>query len=177
VKDHTRLHPVVAGDDPARDPAQALAVFCREAEGHGLKVMLDLVVDSVARDSVLAERHPDWFAREPDGAPRPPRRGDPPDPRGGPAWGDLAEIDCGHESRRAAQIDFWTDLVATWLDAGVRGFRCQAAHRVPVDVWRTILSRARARSHDVLFAADSLGAPIEATEALAPAGFDYTIPG
>jgi len=173
VKDHARLHPVVAGDDPARDPAQALAAFCREAEGHGLKVMLDLVIDSVARDSVLAERHPDWFAREPDGELRPPRRGDPLDPRGGPAWGDLAEIDYGHESRRAAQIDFWTDFVATCLDAGVRGFRCQAAHRVPVDVWRAILSRARTRTADVLFAADSLGAPIEATEALAPAGFDY----
>ncbi|WP_241503703.1 maltotransferase domain-containing protein [Ferruginivarius sediminum] len=173
TKDHERLHPIVAGDRPDRDPAEALAGFCREAKAHGLKVMLDLVADSVARDSVLAGAHPDWFVREPDGALRPPRQGDPLDPRGGPAWGDLAEIDYGHERQRAEQIRFWADFVATYLEAGISGFRCQAAHRVPVAVWKEIIAHGKGGLPDAVFAADTLGAAIEDALTLEGAGFDY----
>jgi starch synthase (maltosyl-transferring) len=34
------------------------------AKGHGLSLMIDLVITHRAEDSKLVQRHPDWFVRE-----------------------------------------------------------------------------------------------------------------
>src|SRR3546814_6882938 len=66
VKDYYALNPLFAGR--SRKSADAiLADFVEAAEKRGLAVMMDLVINHTARDSVLAEEHPEWFSRDADG--------------------------------------------------------------------------------------------------------------
>ena len=91
VKDPYRLHPLLAGD--GADPKKLLKGFTKAAGSRDLAVMMDLVINHTAKDSVLASEHPDWFLRDPGGELRSPRAIDPVDPRKFTVWGDLAEID------------------------------------------------------------------------------------
>src|SRR5579883_1363266 len=45
-----------------------LARFVEEAARHGIRVMMDLVVNHTAKDALLVEEHPEWYRREADGA-------------------------------------------------------------------------------------------------------------
>ncbi len=60
-----------------------------------------------------------------------------------------------------------------YLGLGFGGFRCDAAYKVPAEVWRGLTGAAKAAAPDVLFCAETVGAPEEAVLALANAGFDY----
>src|SRR5690606_11246819 len=68
---------------------------------------------------------------------------------------------------------YWVDLVRHHLDLGVRGFRGDAAYKVPAGVWRTLIEAARERRADAVFAAETLGCRIDEVTALAEAGFDF----
>ena len=171
IKDVDRLHPVIAGDSgEAWEPR--LARFCEAAAEHGLSVMVDLVINHTAKDASLVERRPEWFARNPDGTLRSPRAVDPADPRSVTVWGDLAALDYDRSSHRTAQIDYWTALIERYLAAGVRGFRCDAAYQLPVEVWQPLIDAAKKRAPEAVFAAETLGCTLTQAEGLAPAGFD-----
>ena len=92
VKDPYRLHDRFQGS-ASESPDDLIRGFCGRAEQHGMRVMLDLVVNHTAKDSVLAEQHPEWFRREADGSLYSPRAVDPVDPAKVTIWGDLAELD------------------------------------------------------------------------------------
>jgi starch synthase (maltosyl-transferring) len=172
VKDYYSLNPILRG--PSRKSADRLVQdFVTAAGAHGLAVMMDLVVNHTAKDSLLAEAHPAWFAREPDGALRSPRAIDPDDARQVTVWGDLAEIDYADRPARADIVAYWCDLVRHYVGLGFRGFRCDAAYQVPAEVWRQIIAAARAVQPDIVVAAETLGCRPEEVERLRPAGFDY----
>ena len=171
VKDPYRLHPLLAG--AGDDPGKLLGGFTAAAAAHGIAVMMDLVINHTAKDSVLAAEHPDWFLRDPDGELRSPRAVDPVDPRKFTVWGDLAELDYGNEAVRAAQIAHWTKLVEHHLDLGFAGFRCDAAYQVPAEVWRGIIGAAKAKAPGCRFFAETLGCTPEQVLALRGAGFDF----
>ena len=69
------------------------AALQRRREGHGLRVIMDLVVNHTAKDSELAARRPQWFARDARGEIQSPFAVDPDDPEKKTVWGDLAELD------------------------------------------------------------------------------------
>ena len=171
IQDFDRLHPVVAGDDDAPWDAR-LAAFCDAANAHGIRVMVDLVINHAARDSRLVNEHPEWFRRHPGGEIASPGALDPSDPRGMVTWHDLAAIDYERMEHRAAQLAYWTSLVRRYLACGVSGFRCDAAYQVPADFWQPLIAAARADESAIVFAAETLGCPPSDSEALAPAGFD-----
>ncbi len=52
VKDYYRLHPMFQGHR-SKTPDALPGEFLRQAEGHGLAVMMDLVINHTAKDSVL----------------------------------------------------------------------------------------------------------------------------
>src|SRR5262249_34852354 len=56
---------------------------------------------------------------------------------------------------------------------GFGGFRCDAAYKVPAGGWRGLVDSAKAASPDIIFCAETLGAPKDAVMALADAGFGY----
>ena len=184
VKDYYRLNPRFRGAAPAgiagefgagggsRSDDELLRAFTAAAAGQGLRVIMDLVVNHTAKDSELAARRPDWFARGEGGEMRSPSAVDPADPARKTVWGDLAELDY-----RAPQKDeiiaYFADLVRHYVGLGFGGFRCDAAYKVPAEAWRRLIDAARSQGPDIVFCAETLGAPEEDVLALADAGFDY----
>ena len=110
IKDLSRLHPLVQGDSEAA-PETLIQNFTAAAKTQKLAVMLDLVINHSARDSVLAEQHPDWYRHEADGALYSPRAVDPVNPDTVTIWGDLAEFDLHNPQARAGLIALWQDYI------------------------------------------------------------------
>jgi len=172
IKDFGRLHPVVQGDS-REEPDALIRDFAAAAGRSGLRVMVDLVVNHTAKDALLVDEHPHWFRRDQDGQLRSPRAADPLDPRRFTVWGDLAEIDYDDARRRKGQTAFWQGLTGRYLGLGVSGFRCDAAYKVPAEVWTALIADARRANPDCVFAAETLGCTPGQVGALAECGFDY----
>ena len=171
VKDYYRLDPRFRGEEPANDDV-LLRQFTEAARGHGLRVVMDLVVNHTSKDSELVATHPQWFTRDARGNIVSPYATDPADPRTKTVWGDLAELDYRPPQGRQI-LAYFQQLVRHYIELGFGGFRCDAAYKVPAEVWRGLIGAARAACAEVVFCAENLGAPKEAVLALDGAGFDY----
>ncbi|HEY1258553.1 MAG TPA: maltotransferase domain-containing protein [Stellaceae bacterium] len=171
VKDYYRLNPRLRGGE-STDDDRLLSEFTAAAKQSGLRVIMDLVLNHTSKDSELVRRHPDWFAHDATGAILTPSASDPADPRRKTEWGDLAELDY-RGARRDDVVAYFQNVVRHYLGLGFDGFRCDAAYKVPAEVWRALTGAARAAVPDALFCAETVGAPQEAVLALAGAGFDY----
>ena len=175
VKDYYRLHPMFRGG--SRKSADALlGHFTKTAAGHGLRVMMDLVVNHTAKDSGLVKKHPEWFAHDEAGSVSSPYCVDPDEPDNvekRTVWGDLAEIDYENTPDRAGLVAYWQELVRHYAGLGFAGFRGDAAYKVPGEVWAPILAAAREVAPESHFFAETLGCQPEQVEQLAGAGFDY----
>ena len=175
VKDYYRLNPLFQGG--SRQSADALlGRFVEAARAHGLQVMMDLVINHSAKDSVLVDEHPEWFAHEADGSIRSPFAADPDEPDNvekRTVWGDLAEIDYEHTPDREGLIRYWQDLVRHYVKLGFSGFRGDAAYKVPGEVWGPIIAAARELNPQAHFFAETLGCQPEEVTQLHGAGFDY----
>jgi starch synthase (maltosyl-transferring) len=170
LKDLNRLNDLfaVAG----RDADATIKSFIGDAERRGLRVMFDLVVNHTSKDARLVDQHPEWYRRE--GAELySPRVVDPDDTSRMTVWGDLAELDYENRESRQGLIAYWADYVKRLTRLGVHGFRCDAAYKVPGDVWARLIAAAREISPDVVFFAETLGAAPHQMENLRDAGFDY----
>src|SRR5216683_752154 len=171
VKDYYRLNPRFRGGDSGDDDV-LLRRFTDSARGHGLRVIMDLVVNHTSKDSELAASHPGWFARDRHGEFVSPYVTDPADPTRKTVWGDLAELDYRPPQQRHI-LAYFQQLVRHYVGLGFDGFRCDVAYKVPAEVWRGLTEAAKAVSSEVIFCAETVGAPLEAVLALADAGFDY----
>lgn len=174
IKDPYRLHPLFVGEQ-GDDGAASLARFTAEAGRLGLGVMMDLVINHTSKDSLIADEHPEWFRHEADGSLCSPRALDVDDPDNldkATVWGDLAELDYSPRPEREALVRYWKDVVRYYGDLGFRGFRCDAAYKVPPDIWAEIIAAGQATGQRPLFAAETLGCRFEEVQALHAAGFD-----
>src|SRR4029077_13464988 len=143
VKDYYLLNPLFRGETRKDDEA-LLEGFAADCRRHGLVAMMDLVVNHTARDSELVTRHPHWFAHEPGGGVRSPSAIDPADATNVTVWGDLAEIEYRGDGAEAETVAYLQDVVRHYAGLGFRGFRCDAAYKVPARVWRALIGAARA---------------------------------
>lgn len=173
VRDYDLVNNALLPPDHDGDDAALLRSFVEHASGAGLGVVMDLVVNHTSRDSPLAAAHPEWYRRDPRGELVSPSVADSNDARKVTVWGDLAEIDNAGSSDREGLWRFWESLIDGALQLGVGGFRCDAAYKVPVELWRRLMGRARAARPGILFLAETLGASPDQVHALAGAGFDY----
>jgi starch synthase (maltosyl-transferring) len=172
VKDYYAFNPMFIGS-AAETPDRLIEGFCEAARRYGIGVMMDLVVNHTAKDSVLADQHPDWFVHEADGSLASPFAVDPGDTSKRTVWADLAEIDYRERPQRAAIMAYFADVIRHYAKLGIRGFRCDAAYKVSREVWRPLIAAGRAVDPEVVFVAENLGALFEEVEALRGAGFDY----
>lgn len=172
VKDYEALNPLFA-DGADTSPDEPVRRFVAACEERGIGVMMDLVVNHTAKDSIVAAKHPEWFAHEPDGSLASPFAVDPNDTSKRTVWADLAEIDYSERPQRAELIEYFSGFIRHNIKLGVRGFRCDAAYKVPKDVWRALINAGRKEQDDVLFVAENLGSLLEQALALRGAGFDY----
>ena len=171
VKDYYRLNPRFR-DGCQGDDDTLLRGFTEAARAHGLRVTMDLVVNHTSKDSELVASRPHWFAHDAGGNVVSPYATDPADPTQKTVWGDLAEFDYRPPQQRQI-LGYFQELVRHYVELGFRGFRCDAAYKVPAEVWRGLIGDAKAADAEVIFCAENLGGPKEAVLALAGAGFDY----
>jgi len=172
VKDFRRLNPMFlpAGADPSS--LEPLRYALRQIRQMGMKPVMDLVVNHTAKDSPLIQEHPGWYVWE-NGEVVSPYAVDPDDPSKRTVWGDLAEIDNLTHQDREGLWRYWAQLVHEAIDLGFRGFRCDAAYKVPAELWRFLIREAKNKEPDVVFFAETLGAPVEDVVGLKTAGFDF----
>jgi starch synthase (maltosyl-transferring) len=172
-KELMRLNPLFLPAGADASSLEPLREFLREMDEMAMPVMMDLVINHTSKDSPLIEQHPEWFVRDEHGQVVSPFVRDPDDPKKVTVWGDLAEVDNEHSPDRDALWDYWAQLVRESLELGFRGFRCDAAYKVPAALWRKLIDEARRIDPGVEFFAETLGAPKEEVLALKEAGFDY----
>ncbi len=171
VKDYYSLHPLlVAGMEG--DPFEALTDFCRRAKDHGLSVMLDLVLNHTASDALLVAEHPEWYARNHDGSLRHPSCIDPADASRVTVWGDLAELEFWPPPDPEGLQAYFLQVIKFYVDKGIRGFRCDAAYKVPGPFWARLIKAARQLAPDLCFVAETLGCRLPEIKQLHAAGFD-----
>ncbi|NJO55140.1 MAG: alpha-amylase [Rhodospirillales bacterium] len=103
----------------------------------------------------------------------PPFAVDPNDTSKRTVWADLAEINYQDRPERPEIIGYFCDVVRHYTKLGIAGFRCDAAYKVPKEVWRPLIAAGQKVDPDVLFVAENLGGMMEEVDALRSAGFDY----
>jgi starch synthase (maltosyl-transferring) len=171
VADYYRLNPALKGKD-ARPDDEVLAGFVTAASKRGISVMMDLVINHTASDAALVNEHPEWYLRDEAGNVVSPSAIDPDDPENVTVWGDLAEIDYAERPVRAAIVEHFSGIARHYAGIGFRGFRCDAAYKVPGPVWSDLIAAVRAVKPDAFFAAETLGCTLAQVAQLDGAGFD-----
>ncbi len=103
----------------------------QKAHSLGLRVMIDVVYNHTAHDSVLVKEHPDWYHQNAQGEPI----------TTVPEWSDVIDLKYPNPALEAYLIE----TLAGWVQLGVDGFRCDVASFLPVNFW----TRARARCAEI----------------------------
>jgi starch synthase (maltosyl-transferring) len=171
TKDYYRLNPAFSPDGSTEGSLMELVPVIRSIRECGLHPMIDLVINHTAFDSQLVHEHPEWYVRDVHGRIQHPFAVDPDDSSIKTVWKDLAEIDNRGSSNREGLWEYWERLIETYLAIGFEGFRCDAAHQVPVQLWQFLIEKVRRVHPHVVFWAENLGCTVEQTRALREAGF------
>jgi cyclomaltodextrinase / maltogenic alpha-amylase / neopullulanase len=110
------------GVNPEFGTPEDLKRLIAAAHQRGMKVFIDIVANHTAWDSVLIEKHADWYTKDASGRIVPPN----------PDWVDVADLDFSNTELRR----YMTDMTVRWLrDYEIDGFRCDYAAGVPRDFW------------------------------------------
>ncbi len=82
---------------------------------------------------------------------------------------DVGVNHAGGEARLAQEDQY----LRHYAGLGVKGFRCAAAHRAPVGLWRSLIDSTHRTAPGVMFFAETLGGTIDQVKGLRGAGFDF----
>jgi starch synthase (maltosyl-transferring) len=173
VKHHYRINPLFLPPHTETDGLAVLSHTLRGFKELGLWPMMDLVINHTSRDCPLISEHPAWYVHDKHGEIVSPFARDPDDPEKVTVWGDLAEIDNEGSSDRKDLWSFWAELVKRYLQLGFKGFRCDAAYKVPAALWRYLVDEAANIDPEAMFFAETLGCAEEETLALHDAGLHH----
>jgi starch synthase (maltosyl-transferring) len=173
VKHHYRINPQFLPPDTEEDGQAVLAQTLWGFRDLGLWPMMDLVINHTSKDCPLIAKHPAWYVHDEHGDIASPFARDPGNPEKITVWGDLAEIDNERSSDREGLWAYWAGLVKSYLRAGFKGFRCDAAYKVPAALWRFLVEEAAAIDPEALFFAETLGCTEEEALVLHDAGLHY----
>jgi glycosidase len=122
--------------DPAYGTKDDLKTLIRAAHARGFKVIIDIVPNHTAWDSVMMA-HPDFYKHDAQGHIIPPN----------PDWSDVAALDYGNPKLR----EYMTAMLEYWLrEFDLDGFRCDAAGMVPTAFWDQARPRVESVKPDVL---------------------------
>lgn len=119
-----------------------LKQLVEQAHALGLKVILDLVANHTAWDSVLLQQHPEFYKRDARNAIAPPV----------PEWTDVAGLDYSNPKLREYMIGVMKHYVREF---DVDGFRCDVAYMVPTDFWEQARTALDALKPEVMLLAEA----------------------
>ena len=122
---------------------EALVAAARE---QGMEIALDFAIQCSADHPWLKE-HPEWFNHRPDGtlkyAENPPKK-----------YQDIYNLNFDSEDWKALW-EALRDIVALWVERGVRVFRVDNPHTKPLPFWEWLIADIRATHPDVIFLAEA----------------------
>ena len=125
VRDHLAVNPEFG-------TLADLKHFVATAHALNLHVILDWVGNHTAWDHVLVQQHPDWYARDEQGRFTPTPWFD---------WDDIIDLDYSQPALRR----YMTDAMRYWVrEAGIDGYRVDAAGLSPLDFWEQAARELRA---------------------------------
>jgi glycosidase len=120
---------------------QDLRSLIREAHRRGLRVLMDVVANHTAWDSVMLE-HPDFYRHDAAGRVIAPN----------PGWDDVAALNYENPRLRT----YMTSMLEYWVrEFDVDGFRCDVAFLVPTDFWKEARISLEKLKPDVLMLAEA----------------------
>lgn len=126
-----------------------------DAHSRDIAVILDWVGNHTSWDHSWVTDHPDWYAKDGDGNMIPPP---------GTNWTDVVELDFSSTAMREemiASMQYWVE------NAGIDGFRCDAADFVPSGFWAEAITSLKAGTDkDLILLAEG------STQANFSAGFE-----
>lgn len=134
VKDYYAINPSYGTKDDLKHLVQ-------EAHRRQLKVIIDIVANHTAWDSVLM-KHPEFYKKDPQGNIIPPN----------PDWSDVAGLDYRNPQVRS----YMTDMLKYWLkEFDLDGFRCDVAGEVPTDFWENARAELVRIKPDIIMIAEA----------------------
>ena len=170
IVDYFQLNKKFIDSALSLSPEQQFQLVVKAAEAHGLRMMVDLVINHCAADSILLKQHPEWFVHAANGSIVHPSCSE----NGKEVvWRDLAQFDHRNTSDPEGLYRYFYDIVEYLIQLGFTGFRCDAAYQLPRDLWQRLISETKKNYPDVLFTAETLGCTPDRTRRTAQAGFDY----
>jgi starch synthase (maltosyl-transferring) len=132
--------------DPGLGDLDSFAALVEAAREVGIEIALDFALNCSADHPWLKE-HPEWFNHRPDGtlkyAENPPKK-----------YQDIYNLNFDSEDWRG----LWQvlrDIVALWVERGVRVFRVDNPHTKPLPFWEWLITDIRATHPDVIFLAEA----------------------
>jgi len=173
VKYHYRINPEFLPSGKDREGLELLEQTLQKIRDLGLWPMMDLVINHTSIDCPLIQEHPQWYVYDEHGKIVSPYARDPDDPEKITVWGDLAEINNAGSSDRDSLWKFWAELVKRYIRLGFKGFRCDAAYKVPGELWHHLVEEAIKIDPEVIFFAETLGCTVDEALALRDARMHY----
>jgi cyclomaltodextrinase / maltogenic alpha-amylase / neopullulanase len=126
--------------DPALGTKDDLHRLVQEAHKRQMKVIIDIVANHTAWDSVMMA-HPDYYKKDKQGHITSPYE-----------WTDVAALDYTNPKLR----QYMLDMLRYWIkDFDLDGYRCDAAGEVPTDFWEQARKELDQVKPDIIMLAEA----------------------
>lgn len=127
--------------DPNYGTVDDLKHLVSEAHARGMKVIMDLVANHTAWDSVMMT-HPEFYKQDNNGKIVPPV----------PEWSDVAGLNYANQELRRYMITMFKYWIKT---CDIDGFRCDVASMVPTDFWEQARAELEKTKPDIMLLAEA----------------------
>lgn len=115
------------GVNPEFGTTEDLKELVKKAHEAGMLVIFDWVANHTGWDNPWITEHPEWYTRDKKNKIVPPVAD----------WSDVADLNFGQVGMQQAMIE----AMEYWVrEAGIDGYRCDAAAMVPVAFWKEALA-------------------------------------
>jgi glycosidase len=142
IRDYRAINPEYGSKDDFKQ-------LIEKVHELGMSVMIDVVYNHTAHDSVLVKQHPEYFHQDEDGNPI----------TTVPEWSDV--IDLKHPNPDLTS--YLIETLKSWVKEGVDGFRCDVASLIPIDFWTEAREEVAKIKPGVFWLAESVHASFVGT--------------